>query len=110
MSRVARELSWHAVAFALVVAGLTVLAPLAWQHSRHPAKTQNFTQRASPLARQIASARSVPHPHQLALERASKVAINRSQSPEPQIAPLGPLIADQIDLDPSVSETPALQT
>src|SRR5262249_37517344 len=31
-----------------------------------------------------------------------------SPTMQPQVAPLGPLVADQIDLDPSVTETPAL--
>ena len=33
MSRLARESSWHLLAFVIVVAGLSVLAPVTWWHA-----------------------------------------------------------------------------
>jgi hypothetical protein len=81
MSRQARESSrhlfWHLSAFVMVIAGLSVLAPMVWWKS----------QRDRPEARP-----------------------NDSFSPPPQltIAPLRPPVAEQIDLDPSITETPLL--
>jgi hypothetical protein len=108
MSRVARELSWHAVAFALVVAGLTVLAPLAWQRSHEPADGSTISQQKHRIARYVRDHRSAGQQSQLAPHCTAEIAIQRAPAPQPQVAALGPLIADQIDLDPSVSETPAL--
>ena len=91
MSRPASDFSWHLVALAIVIAGLAFLAPLAW---RHEGKS--------------AAARS--HSARLTLGRSNPNTGVKTEQPAPQLAPIGPLIADQIDLDPSVSETPALPT
>src|SRR5436309_11288953 len=46
MKRAARDTSWHAVAFAVVVVGLSILAPLAWygEHS-HSSHKRSLTRR-----------------------------------------------------------------
>ena len=89
MSRVARDFSWHLFALALVVAGLSVLAPVTWWQTRSPLASKSPAER-------------------LHLGKMSRLPVSHPLSDEPQIAPLGPLIADQINLDPSVNETPAL--
>jgi hypothetical protein len=96
MSRVARESSWHLLALVLVVAGLAALAPVAWWQAQRPLRPARM--------RHAAAAR--PHG-----ERPLRRASSPHKSPtslEPQVAPLRPLVADQIDLDPSIHQTPAL--
>src|SRR5262245_27675254 len=95
MSRVARDTSWHVLAFIVVVVGLSLLAPLAWwQGGRnqrlHRSSTVNSIRSRTTLGR-------------------SKNTSTRDL-PQPEMAPLGPLIADQISLDPSIRETPAIPT
>jgi hypothetical protein len=103
MSRLGRDFSWHLLALAIVIAGLSVLAPLAWWN-------------AAPGRRRLSSSDargSVPSGRQrdsMTLGRQDRIAIPELSAEQPQVAPLGPLVADQIqiDLDPSVTETPAL--
>jgi hypothetical protein len=98
MSRLARDSSWHLFALVLVVAGLATLAPLTWWTSRD----------------------SLDDSRSLALGKHSQRAVfaritddhddhNPVPVTEPQMAPIGPLIADQITLDPSIHETPAIR-
>src|SRR5262245_10056949 len=82
MTRLARDFSWHLAAFFLVVAGLLALAPFAWWQTRSLDESARAQIPAGGLPNQAAA--------------------------EPQIAPLRPLVADEIRLDPSVTETPAL--
>ncbi|HEY2415763.1 MAG TPA: hypothetical protein VGI40_26220 [Pirellulaceae bacterium] len=96
MSRQARDFSWHLVALAMVVAGLVILAPLAWWRTQEPHESR---------ARRVATLGAA----------SSRAATPRDRNPviattelRPQMAPIGPLIADQISLDPSIHETPAL--
>src|SRR3954452_12675216 len=87
MSCEARDTSWHVLAFIVVVAGLSMLAPLAWwQGGRHPWPQRLSNHRATSSRPTLGRAKqaSTPEVH------------------EPQIAPLGPLIGDQITLDPSI--------
>src|SRR5262249_15631737 len=102
MSRAAQDSSWHLLAFVLVVAGLSVLAPLTWRQARPPPK-------ATPLA---GRREARPQRNPIALDdrpsNSDGELIAASPTIQPQVAPLGPLVADQIDLDPSVLETPAL--
>src|SRR5439155_2479492 len=94
MRREARDTSWHVLAFIVVVAGLSLLAPLAWWQGG-----RNQRQR---LSNHTAGG------GRATLGRSKNAAIH--ELPQPQIATLGPLIADQITLDPSVRETPAIGT
>lgn len=94
MTRLAREFSWHLFAFILVVAALGALAPFAWWQTRAPAE-------------QAVLSRRMPLPAAPAIETPQPM-IEATPAAEPQIAPLRPLVADQISLDPSVTETPAL--
>ena len=87
MSRLARDVSWHLFAFVLVIAGLGAIAPWAWW--------QSYATREPPT-RPLADR---PRP---------ELAADLPPVFEPQVAPLRPLVADQIDLDPSITETPAL--
>lgn len=98
MSRVARDFSWHLCALVLVVVGLGILAPLTWWTAgdRH--------QRTRALGGQQAR-RGVHARIEDSQEDQNPVV---SVAAEPQIAPLGPLVADQITLDPSIQETPAI--
>ena|SRR5436190_1870875 len=100
MSRVARDFSWHLFALAIVVAGLSILAPLTWWQ----AGGNLFLSRShrNPVA--------AVHREALTLGHRDQVVIAKLPLPEPQIAAIGPLIADEIFLDPSVKETPALPT
>src|SRR5262245_34805712 len=95
MSRVTRDTSWHVFAFILVVVVLSLLTPLAsWQGGRH----QRWQRSSRPtVSRERGS-----------LGRSTNTSVH--ETPQPQIAPLGPLIADQITLDPSIRETPAIST
>jgi hypothetical protein len=97
MNRVARDSSWHLLALAMDVAGLSILAPLAWWHARRPVELPSH-------------ASGTPLREALTRGRPDDALISRLSVPEPQVAPLRPLVADQIqiDLDPSVTETPAL--
>src|SRR4029079_18872169 len=94
MSRPAPDLSWHLFALAIVIAGLSVLAPLAWWQAHPPGHESAHDRGRRPLARETPG-RTLP-----------------AEAPleQPELAPLGPLVADQIqiDLDPSITETPAL--
>src|SRR6478735_2480498 len=100
MSRVARDFSWHLFALVLVVAGLGILAPLTWWTARDP------HQRAHSLGGQ--------HPRRGFHARIEDNPEDQNPvvptAAEPQIAPLGPLVADQITLDPSIQETPAISS
>ncbi len=88
MTRLARDVSWHLFAFVLVIAGLGAIAPWAWWQS---------------------CATSAPQTRPLARDRAKRAPeIELPPIFEPQVAPLRPPVADQIDLDPSITETPAL--
>jgi hypothetical protein len=80
MKRVGHDFSWHLLALVIVVAGLGLLAPLAWWH----AQDAHFV--------------------------ATKPPLRNEPILEPQLAPIHPLVAEQINLDPSVPETPALPT
>jgi hypothetical protein len=97
MTRLARDFSWHLFALVIVVAGLSFLAPLAWWHARPPLNS-------------TPNARSPLRPDRLTLGRPDEELIASVPAPEPQVALLRPLVADeiQIDLDPSVTETPLL--
>jgi len=94
MRRAERDTSWQVLAFAVVVVGLSILAPLAWyaEHSHSSHK------------------RSLARRHRKTTARESKIAVYELPPPRPQLAPLGPLVADQISLDPSIQETPAIPT
>jgi hypothetical protein len=96
MSRQARDFSWHLVALAMVIAGLVILAPLAWWRSQDAQQSR---------ARRIATLGTSRM--RAANSRERKLESN-AEEPRPQLAPIGPLIADQISLDPSIHETPAL--
>jgi hypothetical protein len=82
MSRVARDFSWHLFALALVVAGLSVLAPVTWWQARQP------RHRVRP-----------ERPH----SAGASWPVARSFTDEPQVA-RWPLIADQIGLDPQLAK------
>lgn len=94
MSRPAPDLSWHLFALAIVIAGLSVLAPLAWWQ-------------ANPQGRKLAHSRGRGT---LMREIPDRLLPSELPLDEPELAPLRSLVADQIqiDLDPSVTETPAL--
>jgi hypothetical protein len=96
MSRQARDFSWHLVALAMVVAGLVILAPLAWWRTQDPHESRARRVETLGAANTRALAPRVHSP---------KFHVEDLQ---PQMAPIGPLIADQISLDPSIHETPAL--
>jgi len=98
MSRLARDFSWHLFALAIVVAGLGVFAPLTWWQTRQP-RTSELGVSKHPRTRQT----PVVAGHLDDTEPASDAG-----SAELQVAELRPPVADQIDLDPSVTETPAL--
>jgi hypothetical protein len=86
MRPVARDTSWHVFAFVVVVACLSLLAPLAWWQGK---PNQRFQWK----------------PKQITTLGGSKKG-PAVELPQPQIAPLGPLVADKIALDPSIRETP----
>ncbi len=108
MSRLARDFSWHLVAFVMVIAGLSVMAPLAWRNARLAAPSPQPSRHAETTERW-----HVDDEERL-VESVALASLLEEQEPaieeamQPQVAPLGPLVADQIDLDPSISETPAL--
>src|SRR5262245_29193435 len=98
MTRLARDFSWHLLALAIVVAGLGTLAPLAWWHARQPYAAMR-ARRATSVQINLPLAKPSP----------SHTRPTREPSPtQPQVASLRPPVADQIDLDPSITETPAL--
>src|SRR5262245_58650281 len=96
MTRHARDFSWHLLALAILIAGFSVLGPLSWReaHQRHARfhAEEGFGKPSERPAR----------------GHSTNVTIEELPVPEPQLAPLRPIIADQIDLDPSIYETPAL--
>src|SRR4051812_48914784 len=96
MSRQARDFSWHLVELAMVVAGLVILAPLAWWRTQEPPVSGGRRVVTMGAAR----TRAIP-------PRDRKQVIQTAEL-RPQLAPIGPLIADQISLDPSIHESPAL--
>src|SRR5262245_30597083 len=104
MSRRNHDFSWHLLALATVIVGLSVLAPLTWWRVRHPDSRNAYLRRSAAHSRYHSE-----RPREAAtLGGRDHAPVTRPPAAEPQIAPLGPLIADQIDLDPSVNETPAL--
>lgn len=125
MSRLARDFSWHLCAFVMVVAGMGILAPLAWWDAGQPTRRAlalGARSTAGTNSRSATNWQAVPRqrfrvhdeelvepPSESAGELlAAAVEIRGPVEVEPQVAPLAPSIADQIDLDPSVTETPAL--
>ncbi|MCI0360008.1 MAG: hypothetical protein L0211_16140 [Planctomycetaceae bacterium] len=97
MSQLKGVFSWRLL---MIVAGLfllSLLAPFGWNRnsrnvSRHLGKSSGG-QVGSGF--RVQGSESTPHS-----------ALRAPHSP--QLAPLGPLVADQIDLDPSILQTPAL--
>src|SRR5437764_673926 len=79
MSRMGRDFSWHVFALVMVVAGLSLLAPLAWHQ----------TQQSRTSSRRISQRfqRDIP-------------PIDDEPLAQPQTAALRPTVADQLDLDP----------
>ncbi len=95
MSRPARDFSWHLVALAMVIAGLVILAPLAWRSH------DSLDRRHERLA-------TLGSSHTVDSRPRDRNPVANVTDLQPQMAPIGPLIADQISLDPSVHETPDL--
>jgi hypothetical protein len=124
MSRLARDFSWHLCALVMVIAGLGILAPLAWWDAGQALSRSEDGGRRSDIGSRTATAQALGRPRQRFHIQDDPVVepptdapadlllvpieISPPAQPEPQVAPLAPLIADQIDLDPSVTETPAL--
>src|SRR5947207_15146358 len=77
MSRMGHDFSWHVFALVMVVAGLSLLAPLAWWQAH---EGRSFGQRTAKT-----------------LRRRPIAPIADEPIVEPQVAPLRPLVADQID-------------
>ena len=97
MTRLGRDFSWHLVALVMVVAGLGILAPLAWWKAQEPRVVDDAAR--SGLAQLESPQTEILPPPAMALN---------PDVGEPQVAALRPLVADEIRLDPSVTETPAL--
>src|SRR5438067_1458661 len=95
MSRLARDFSWHVILFVMMVAGLSLFAPLAWWNREPPRRSVSRTS-LSKAARKFEAA---PF---LQPDEFSIAAL------QPQTAAVGPLVADQITHDPSIHETPPI--
>ena len=122
MSRLVRRFSWKLFLLAVVMAALSLSAPEAWRRF----------QTKSPAAPTLAAVEVAP-PHQLGSlltddalpvfdipalpggeelqpapatsEAARQSGLEAFETPQ-QVAPTGPVVAEQIDLDPSLPETP----
>lgn len=104
MSRDRHDFSWHLVALVLVIAGLGILAPLTWWETHGWDQPRKLSKRqARPAARPVAA---TPSDRPGPADRLAPAEL--SADAEPVIATLRPPIADEIRLDPSISETPAL--
>jgi hypothetical protein len=89
-----RSASWPLITLLLGIAGLALMAPLAWKSSQ-PA---NRTGLAAPGDQRPS----------LSPSDAAELQSRLHEGQSPSFAPLGPLVADQIDFDPSITQTPAL--
>jgi hypothetical protein len=104
MSQLKGVFSWRLLVFVAGLFLLSLLAPFGWNRNsqlaaRHLGKSSHADE-ASRQESQLAQAAA-----------GGKTEIQNPKSetaPRPQLAPLGPLVADQIDLDPSITQTPAL--
>lgn len=135
MSRLVRRFSWKFLGLALVVAVLSLAAPQAWRHFRPEQRSQWHGPRHSHLSpnfeADIPAAPAVPFnsgivqadplpPFEIpafparqelapspaaAQVEPSPTGLEGLESPK-QVAPTGPVVAEHIDLDPSVSEIP----
>src|SRR5262245_52122017 len=104
MSRLKGVFSWRLLFFVAGLFLLSLLAPFGWNRNSEPAARHlgksSRGEDASRLESELA---------QSAAGEESEIQDPNSEiAPSPQLAPLGPLVADQIDLDPSITQTPAL--
>jgi hypothetical protein len=99
MSQLKGVFSWRAL---LTVAGLflfSLLAPLTWQRGQ-PSAAKHL----GPSARSQSVA-----PATTIIQRIEPEIVLISGEELPQRAPLGPLVADNIDLDPSITQPPVVR-
>lgn len=89
-----RSFPWGTVSLSLGLIGLALLSPLAFRGDLREALRSRLQELTA--GRQQVAADAKPTP----AEQADALA--------PQVAPYGPLVAEEIDLDPSINETPAL--
>jgi len=94
MSQLKGVFSWRLLLIAVGLALLSGLAPLVWQRSG--SRVSEVGNRESGIRDRKSSVAFNPHS-----------ALRTPQS-TPQLAPLGPLVADHIDLDPSLTHLPSL--
>ena len=103
MSRLTGEYSQHLLYGVLGLLVLSLLAPLAWHHGRPLAMR-------GPSEPVLAAPEPLPWDHPVALPSVAIAQDERMEpgSVQPVVAQIGPLVAENIDLDPSITETPAL--
>jgi hypothetical protein len=106
MTRSARRLPWRLLIGVLALVMLGVVVPRTWQPGPAAPRTLHRNHASPPRA----AADSRPR---LAPPAASPSPASAPQPAEPPaaelvVAPVGPLVAEQIDLDPSLPETPAI--
>ncbi|MDX1945935.1 MAG: hypothetical protein SFU86_11100 [Pirellulaceae bacterium] len=111
MSRLTGESSQKLLYGVLFLLALCMLAPLAWR-LRGPLAVRGAP--ALPAPEPIADREPVVESgialvrEQPELEFPSEPAVPDAGELEPVVAPIRPLVAENIDLDPSITETPAL--
>lgn len=122
MHRDSADYSWRLVAVIAVLFILALFGLPLWQQKQlerqveMPLGASAQPSAESPAAGIVATQPSDAGPvkriygPELPPRRAITLAANPepARSPAPVIAPVGPLVADNIDLDPSITETPAL--
>ena len=89
-----RSATWPVITLLLGIAGLALMAPLAWQ-------------RKGPADRAGLAAPGDLRPA-LSPSEAAELRSRLHPSLAPTVAPLGPLVAEQIEFDPSITQTPLL--
>lgn len=131
MSRLARRFSWKLFILVLAIGVLSLLAPKAWRQFRPESVTAVNSsgppslQVAPNSGERILSALQpdeplptfeIPELPAAGPELAPSIAAESNEPPKSglaafetpkQVAPTGPVVAEQIDLDPSLAETPS---
>src|SRR5690348_2196840 len=102
MSRLNGETSKQLLYAVLGLFVLTLLAPLAWQYRWHVVRQEAAVQAVLPAPEIVAANHPVIEPQVLIAHESDAIPAAQEQEIRPMVAKIGPLVAENIDLDPSI--------